>query len=163
MISKEAEHIFNNWVQHDKSFLEKPHPLQFFFGSKSYDDLEVRKIWHDGVKVGIEMGLHHASLEGRKVQLNDSAISTKNKNFIEKHQALCYEYGCAIQYNASEGGMCIVDVDWGKPIKRLFIEDVLKEKLDAVNDKLNLVMDTIKKQNPELYETLLQNPSLKDG
>lgn len=157
----ETEHVFNKWVKHDNSFLDRPAglglALEIFFGSRKYSQLEAREIWHLGVKEGISLGLNHASLEGRKIQLDDSAISQKNKDFIQKYRKLAYEYGCAIQYNAEQGGMCVVDVDWGKPIKRFTTEELLLQQLDSANDKLNFVMDFIKKENPEMFETLQQS------
>jgi hypothetical protein len=104
MIFKEAEHIFDKWVQHDKSFLEKPHPLQFFFGSKSYDDLEVRKIWHDGVKVGISLGLDHASLEGRKVGFTPEDI------YIESNMKYIVST-VPLNFNSPVNKLAIVNTD----------------------------------------------------
>ena len=111
----ESRRIFEKWKEADKSFMKKPSLLQTIFGTKSYSEIEVRQIWHDAVKCGIGIGLDHASSEGRNRQLMSSATSEKHKEFLRKHYELLKEYGCAIQFNADEGGMCIIDASHRQP------------------------------------------------
>lgn len=103
------ESIFAKWKETDKSFMEKPSPLEAIFGNRTYSEKEVRQIWHTGVSCGISIGLDNAPLEGRKIELMSRGTSQKHKEFLRKHYELLNEYGCVIQYNPYEGGMCIID------------------------------------------------------
>lgn len=102
-----VERIFHQEMKDDKSFLEKESGLQMLFGGIRYSKLEVRDIWHRGVKLGIEIGLRKASLEGQRIELRENSDS-RHKEFIDKFYKLAEEYECAVSYHP-EVGMVILD------------------------------------------------------
>jgi hypothetical protein len=78
-----VERIFHQEMKDDKSFLEKESGLQMLFGGIRYSKLEARDIWHRGVKLGIEIGLRKASLEGQRIELRENSDSRhKNMNVL---------------------------------------------------------------------------------
>ena len=103
-----VEMIFAEAMKGDTSFQEKENFLSILFGGTKYDKHEMRKTWNNGIKHGIEIGLNKASLEGQKIELNNSITNKKHKEFIEKFYKLADEYKCAIQYHPQKG-MIVVD------------------------------------------------------
>ena len=73
-----------------------------------YSQSEMRKTWDNGIKLGIEIGLNRASLEGQRIELNHNTLEGKNKEFLEKFYKLAEEYKCAIQYHP-QIGMVVLD------------------------------------------------------
>lgn len=102
-----VENIFFENFKNDKSFLDKESPLKLLFGGTKYSSLEMRETFHRGIKVGIEVGLNEASIEGQIIQLNQNT-EEKHKVFLEKLYALCDEHNCSIIYHP-EVGMVAVD------------------------------------------------------
>lgn len=102
-----VEKIFHDEMKDDKSFLEKDYGLQVLFGGIRYSKLEARDIWHRGVKLGIELGLRKASLEGQRIELKENS-EVRHKEFIEKFYKLAEEFECEISYHP-EHGMIVLD------------------------------------------------------
>lgn len=103
------ETIFREEMEGDTSFQEKESVLILLFGGTKYTNADMRKTWHSGIKYGIEIGLHKASLEGQRIELHNNTINPEHKEFLEKFYKLAEEYGCAIQYHP-EHGMIVEDV-----------------------------------------------------
>ena|SRR5690606_35822505 len=101
------EYLFNKEFKNDTSFTEKPTTLERIFGRATYKQTEVREIWKQGIKVGLERGLFLASLEGQRIELNHNTPDGKHKEFLEKFYQLAAEYKCAVQYHP-EVGMVVV-------------------------------------------------------
>jgi|11BtaG_2_1085332.scaffolds.fasta_scaffold63451_2 DNA-binding Lrp family transcriptional regulator len=98
------ENIFQEAMKGDTSFQEIQNGLKSrLFGRTKYDRHEMRETWNRGVKLGIEIGLNKASLEGQRIELNHNTSEGKNKEFIEKFYKLAEEYKCAIQYHPQIG------------------------------------------------------------
>ena len=103
------EHIFRVEMQGDTSFQEKESVLSLLLGTKKYSKQEMRETWDRGIKLGIEIGLRKASLEGQKIELNKNTTNEKHKEFLEKFYQLSDEYKCAVKYH-TEVGMVVVDL-----------------------------------------------------
>lgn len=101
------EHIFKEEMKGDTSFQEKESVLTLLFGTNKYSKVEMRETWNRGIKLGIEIGLRKASLEGQRIELNHNTHERKHKEFLEKFYQLADEYNCAIQYHP-EVGMIVV-------------------------------------------------------
>jgi len=100
--------VFNEMQQfkiNDKSFTEK----QFFIFNKKYSQEEVRKIWLNGIELGLKRGIEIGSLTGQKSQLIDSAKNPNQKAFIDEFYKLSKKYNCAITYHPING-MEIIDL-----------------------------------------------------
>jgi len=97
------EHIMNEQELNDKSFLEKDTQLGSLFGTNKYTKYEMRETWLRGIRHGLEIGLHKASLEGQKIELGKNTGDEKHQEFIRKYYELAEEYGCAIQYHPVHG------------------------------------------------------------
>ncbi len=94
----------NEQRRNDTSFTDKG-----FFGFPiKFTQSEVREIWFKGIELGLEKGLHIASLEGQRIDITNSCKNEKHKEFYRKILDVCEEYGCAIQYHP-EQGMCVID------------------------------------------------------
>lgn len=93
-----VKHIFDQEMKGDKSFTETEKGF-FSFGPPSYRQSEVRRIWHAGIKHGIEIGLRRASPQGQAVELNANTPEGKGKEFLEKFYKLAQEYQCEITYH----------------------------------------------------------------
>lgn len=102
------EHIFDINFKNDKSFTEK----KILFPI-TYKQSEVKEIWKQGIKLGIETGLRCASIEGQILELNNNTINTKHKEFIDKFYRLSEEYKCAISYHPKVG-LIITDLNTNK-------------------------------------------------
>jgi hypothetical protein len=76
------EHIFKETMQGDKSFQEKESALSLLFGTRKYSKLEMRETRDRGIKLGIEIGLRKASLEGQRIELNHNTPEGKHKEFL---------------------------------------------------------------------------------
>ena len=100
------EHIFREEMKGDASFQEKESGLSLLFGTQ-YSKIEMRETWDSGIKLGIEIGLRKASLEGQRIELNRNTTEGNHKEFLEKFYKLADEYKCAIHYNP-ELGMVVV-------------------------------------------------------
>jgi hypothetical protein len=79
------------------------------FGNKKYPEQDVRKIWLDGIRHGLEKGLHVASLEGQKIEILANMTNDRHKRFYEDFLKLAGESNCQIQYHP-DYGMCIIDL-----------------------------------------------------
>ena len=104
------EHIFREEMKGDKSFQEKEHPLSLIFGGAKYTKEDMKQTWQSGIKLGIEIGLRRACLEGQKIELNHNTPDGKHKDFLEKFYQLANEYQCTIQYHP-EHGMVIISTE----------------------------------------------------
>lgn len=102
------EEIFKKEMSGDTSFKEKETGLSLLFGGHNYKQSEVREVWNRGIKHGIEIGLHYASLEGQRIELGNNINNERHKEFIEKFYQLAAEYSCYIQYHP-QLGMVIID------------------------------------------------------
>ena len=105
------ENIFAQEMKGNASFKEKESGLSLFFGGTKYYKKEMRKTWDMGIKLGIEIGLNRASLEGQIIELNQNTPKGKNKEFLEKFYKLAEEYNCAIQYHP-QIGMVVLDREY---------------------------------------------------
>ncbi len=104
-----VERIFREEMKGDTSFQEKPSFLQLFLGNYNHKhQVELRKTWDSGIKVGIGIGLRRASLEGQRIELMDNTINERQREFLEKFYKLAEEYKCAIQYSHVDG-MVVID------------------------------------------------------
>jgi hypothetical protein len=101
------ENIFWEEMKGDKSFQEKESGLSSLLGTYKFSKQEMRETWDRGIKLGIEIGLRKASLEGQRIELNYNTPEGKHKEFLEKFYQLAAEYKCAIQYHP-EVGMVVV-------------------------------------------------------
>ena len=101
------ENIFWEEMKGDKSFQEKESGLSSLLGTYKFSKQEMRETWDRGIKLGIEIGLRKASLEGQRIELNYNTSEGKHKEFLEKFYQLAAEYKCAIQYHP-EVGMVVV-------------------------------------------------------
>lgn len=101
------EHIFSEETKGDTSFQEKDYGLSLLFGTHKYSKQEMRETWDSGIKLGIEIGLRKASLEGQRIEINNNTTDEKYKEFLVKLYKLSNEYNCKIQYHP-EFGMTIV-------------------------------------------------------
>jgi hypothetical protein len=99
-----VDNIFFEEMKDDKSFQEKETGLlNILFGATKYSQKEVKDIWQQGIKHGIEIGLRKASLEGQKIELNHNTSDEKDKEFLEKFYKLADEYNCQVQYHPKHG------------------------------------------------------------
>ena len=92
-------------LQSKKSFQEKETTFELMlkpFG-KRFTKQEMRENWHMGIRHGIEIGFHKASLAGQKLELYHNIKCPKHKEFLDKFYALAAEYNCAIQYHPQHG------------------------------------------------------------
>jgi len=92
-------------------FQERESGLSLLFGGTKYSKHEMRETWNNGIKLGIEIGLNRASLEGQRIELNHNTPEGKNKEFLEKFYKLAEEYKCAIQYHP-QIGMVVLDREY---------------------------------------------------
>ena len=105
------ENIFAEEMKRDTSFQERERGLSLLFGGTKYTKQEMRETWDRGIKLGIEIGLNRASLEGQRIELNHNTPKEKNKEFLEKFYKLAKEYKCAIQYHP-QIGMVVLDREY---------------------------------------------------
>lgn len=103
------EQIFYQEMSGDTSFQERESLATLIFGSRKYSKNEMRETWNRGIKLGIEIGIRKASVEGQKIELYHNITNPRHKEFVDKFYALAAEYQCAIQYNAFSGGMILID------------------------------------------------------
>lgn len=97
------ENIFAEEMQGDTSFLDEVGGL--------YDNINMRKTWHSGIKHGIEIGLNRTSIKGQIIELNHNTPEGKNKEFLKKFYQLAEEYKCAVEYHP-QNGMVVIDRDY---------------------------------------------------
>jgi hypothetical protein len=102
------EQIMSEQELNDKSFLEKDSLISSLFGTNKYTKYEIRETWFRGIRHGLEIGLHKASLEGQKIELGKNTGNEKHQEFIRKYYELAEEYGCAIQYHPVHGMTIVV-------------------------------------------------------
>ena len=95
------ERIMSEQELDDRSFMEKETLLGSLF-SRGYTSQEMREAWLRGIRHGVEIGLHKASLEGQKIELGKNACE-RHQEFIRKYYELAEEHGCAIQYHPAHG------------------------------------------------------------
>ena len=100
-----VEDIFEEEMAGDRSF--QPSLIEVLFFPRRFKYRDMRETWHKGIKLGIEIGLMRASVEGQRIQLLNSTTNEKHKEFLTKFYQLADEYGCAIQYSYNEGMMVI--------------------------------------------------------
>jgi hypothetical protein len=93
----------------DNSFKEKETGLSLLFGGHKYTQSEVREIWFNGIRVGIEHGLNNASLQGQKIEITRNMSNPRHKEFYDKFLELASKYNCQIQYHPLHG-MVVVDL-----------------------------------------------------
>lgn len=100
-----VENIFHEFARNDKSFQEKETAFEILVRpfAQKFTKQQMRDNWHMGIRLGIELGLHHASLEGQKLELYNNIENPKHKEFLDKFYALAKEYNCAIQYHPQHG------------------------------------------------------------
>lgn len=93
----------------DKQLVESVYYKNFINDKSNFRlSSELREMWIQGIKTGIEVGLYSASLEGQRIELTNNTTNPKHIEFLEKHYALCAEYNVAIQYHPKVG-MCIIN------------------------------------------------------
>lgn len=97
------EFLFNRYFSGDTSFTEKNDFLTSLMGRAKYSQPEVRKIWQQGIKVGIETGLNAASTEGQMIELQENIQTEAQKEFFNKFNALCSEFNVGIRYHPLVG------------------------------------------------------------
>ena len=100
------EKIFEQEMKGDTSFQEKD--TFSIFGNKGYSKMEMRETWDSGIKLGIEIGLRKATIEGQVIELNNNTKDKNHKEFLDKFYKLAEEYNCYIQHH-HEIGMVVVD------------------------------------------------------
>lgn len=100
----------------DKSFTEKPSMLETLFGTDRISRAEVREIWLQGIETGIFHGLQMASLEGQRIELDNRPKTRLQDEFVRKFFALCEQYGCGIQIDPKDGGLCVVDRNYSRAV-----------------------------------------------
>jgi len=99
-----VENIFWEEMKDDTSFNDnRPSSIKEFLFGVSYSNKDMREAWDGGIRLGIEIGLRKASLEGQKIELNANTSEGKSKEFLEKFYKLASEYNCAIQYHPEIG------------------------------------------------------------
>lgn len=108
-----VETIFSEVMRGDNSFKERDGLLTLLFGGRHYTKKDMRDTWDMGIKLGIEIGLNNASLEGQAIELTKNIEDPRHREFVEKVHELAEEYKCAIQYH-SKHGMVIIDRDHQK-------------------------------------------------
>jgi hypothetical protein len=102
------EEIYSQEMKGDTSFREKSTGLELFFGVNYKHKAELKKTREQGIKLGIEIGLRRASLEGQKVEMYQNVKDERQKEFLDKFYALCGEMGFGIQHHPQHG-MIVVD------------------------------------------------------
>ena len=103
-MNKRIENIFREEMKDDTSFNDnRPSSIKEFLFGVSYSNKDMREAWDGGIRLGIEIGLRKASLEGQKIELNANTSEGKSKEFLEKFYKLASEYNCAIQYHPEIG------------------------------------------------------------
>ena len=105
------EQIFAEEMKGDTSFQKRETGLSLLFGTTKYSKQEMKETWDRGIKLGIEIGLNRASLEGQRIELNQNTKEGKNKEFLEKFYKLAEEYKCTIQYHP-QIGMVVLDREY---------------------------------------------------
>ena len=95
--------IFYEEMKGDTSFRQKHSAMDIIFNTHKYSKVEMRETWDKGIKLGIEIGLRKASLEGQRIDLNRNTTNARHKEFLEKFYELAAEYKCAIQYHPQVG------------------------------------------------------------
>jgi len=93
----------------DNSFKEKENFFTALKGGIRYSQPEVRDIWFQGIRVGIEEGLHRGSLAGQRIQITQNTKDQRHKKFYDEFLKLANEYNCQIQYHPQHG-MCVIDL-----------------------------------------------------
>ena len=106
-MSARVDYIFNEQMKGDTSFQDRESLFSLMFGGTKYSKQDMRETWNLGIKHGIEIGLHKASLEGQIVELHRNTTNKKQQEFLDKLYKLCEEYKCAIQHHP-EVGMVVV-------------------------------------------------------
>ncbi len=107
-----VDNIFFEEMKDDKSFTEKTSVLEMLFGGNKFSQKEIRETWDNGVKLGIEIGLRRASLEGQRIELMQNTTNERHKEYLKKSYELAAEYNCAIQYHPKVG-MVVIDYHKG--------------------------------------------------
>lgn len=91
----------------DNSFKERENTLSLLFGGIKYKQHEVREIYLRAKRIGVEIGLRKASLEGQMIEINNTK-NPRHKEFLTKFHELAADYNCTIQYHP-EIGMVVID------------------------------------------------------
>lgn len=99
------DNIMIDICRNDNSFKEE----ETIFNRHKYTQKEVRKIWFEGIRHGIEQGLFISSLEGQKIEITRNICDKRQEEFYNKFLELANTYKCQIQYHPIEG-MCIIDL-----------------------------------------------------
>ena len=110
-MEERIEYLMSEIKLNDNSFTEKPF-LGGILGRIRYSPKKLRKIWLDGIRYGIELGLNKSSLSGQVIELNENLQSPQEKAFYDEYIKLARKYNCAIQYHPVVG-MKVVHVDYG--------------------------------------------------
>lgn len=87
---------------------ERPTGLELLFGYNYKHRAELKQTREQGIKLGIEIGLRRASLEGQKLEVYQNVKDKRQKEFLDKFYALCSEMEFAIQHHPQHG-MIVVD------------------------------------------------------
>jgi hypothetical protein len=98
--------IFYKEMNGDTSFNHKENLLSIIFGGNKYTQQEVKEIWNNGIKLGIEIGLNYGGFEHQMIELKqttDIENNLKHKDFLEKFYKLAQDYNCVIKYNPKNG------------------------------------------------------------
>lgn len=103
----EVEKIMHGVRLSDRSFTERG----FMGFAPRYSQSEVRDIWMNGIRHGVELGLLQGSLEGQAMDLEGSIKDDRVREFYDKFLGLCVEYGCAIQYHPLHG-LVVIDTNY---------------------------------------------------
>lgn len=95
MLYHRVEKIFEEEMKGDTSFTEKESRLQLLFGGTRYSQAELRCIWNNAIKLGIEIGLRRA---------NDKIkAAPENTEFLQEFYKLSEKYNCKISFHPREG------------------------------------------------------------
>ena len=79
-----VEEIFEEEMKGDSSFQEKDSVWSLVFGRTTFTKIQMREAWDMGIKLGIEIGLRRASLQGQKLELMRNTTNKKHEEFLKK-------------------------------------------------------------------------------
>jgi len=74
-----------------------------------YAQHEVRKVWFDGISLGMQEGLRMGTIQGQHIDLFNNCKEPRQKEFLEKFYKLADEYNCAVVYHPRE--MVVMDLN----------------------------------------------------
>lgn len=105
-----VEKIFDEYFKDDTSFVDEK-GIFGFINSTTYKSSEVRKIFHQAIKIGIDIGLRESSSEGNEKRVYYNTKDVKELEFLNKFYSLCDEYKMGLRYCPSEG-LCVIKINF---------------------------------------------------